>query len=51
MNAYLLNQLAEARHQELVAEAREYRRMRAARPTARFLRRGTGRSAHRWSGA
>jgi hypothetical protein len=47
MNSYLLTQLADARHEELVTDAREYRRARAARPAGRFHRRGTGRSPYR----
>lgn len=41
MNTYLMTQLAEIRHQELVDDAREYRRARAARPTAWFHRGST----------
>jgi hypothetical protein len=47
MNSYVLTQLADAHHDELINEAREYRRARAARPTGRFHRRGTGRSPYR----
>jgi hypothetical protein len=47
MNNYLLTQLAEARHEELITEAREYRRARAARAAGRFHRRGTGRGPYR----
>jgi hypothetical protein len=47
MNNYLLTQLADARHDELITDAREHRRARAARPAGRFHRRGIGRSQYR----
>jgi hypothetical protein len=47
MNTYVLIQLADARHDELMSEAREYRRAKAARAAGRFHRRGTGRSPYR----
>jgi hypothetical protein len=47
MNTYVLTQLADARHDELMSEAREYRRAKAARAAGRFHRRGTGRSPYR----
>ena len=47
MNNYVLTQLADARHDELMAEAREYRRARDARPVGRFHRRQAGRSRYR----
>jgi hypothetical protein len=47
MNNYLLTQLANARHAEMITEAQEYRRARALRPAGRFHRRGSGRSPYR----
>jgi hypothetical protein len=47
MNNYVLTQLANARHDELMTEAREYRRAKAARPAGRFHRRSAGRSPYR----
>jgi hypothetical protein len=47
MNTYLLTQLADARHHDLMCEARAYRRARAARPAGRFHRRGGGPSEYR----
>ncbi len=47
MNTYVLTQLANDRHRELLTEAREYRRAKAARPAGRFHRRGAGASPYR----
>jgi hypothetical protein len=44
MNTYLMTQLIETRHHELVDDAHDYRQARAARSSYRAVRRGHGRS-------
>lgn len=47
MNSYLMSQLAEARHQDLVCDARHHHRVQLARSSARYFRRSSIRSALR----
>lgn len=47
MNSYLMTQLAEARHQDLVCDARHHHRARLARSAAKRYHRSSIRSALR----
>lgn len=47
MNSYLMTQLAEARHHDLVTDARHHHRVQLARSAAKYNRRSSIRSALR----